>query len=175
MGCDKERVARQAGNIYVPPKGGGIRTIPIREDIRDSPAYQLLPATARLILFDMIGAHCRATRWEKSPAPFSYSWRMSGEPCSESAFTDARRAVVAAGFFETRGADQTNEPGGPIHYRASAAWQTFKPSSEQAAEIQRRDAAKGKRIAHQHKRRKRFREGIKTYHEKHGSTGEPSP
>lgn len=183
MGIHKERENRRRNFVYVPSKGTQIHTAPIREDIRGTDAYKSLSITGRLILFDMIASHCKATSWETRSGKFTYTWKKCRESIGETAFNKARREILMAGFFETLPEDQSGEPGAPTWYRASARWITFQAPPEQEAKWARKAACKQSRISRQIQRRNGFRVSLQAkkpttkgvvahgnhHHEKRGS------
>ncbi len=159
MGRDRERRARQSGGVYIPPRGAGIRTVPLREDLLASDAYHSLKPTARLVLVCMLQAHFHATAWEKTACSFAFPWSAC-EFVSEGTFTAARRAIVQAGFFEVRPEDQSAEPGAPVRYRASNRWQTLKAPEESRSRWQRQAGARRSRVYRDQIRRSEFRAAI---------------
>ncbi|HNR30175.1 MAG TPA: hypothetical protein PKI11_04750 [Candidatus Hydrogenedentes bacterium] len=162
MGKDRFRKQRRTlspFNVFLHRPGD--LTYPISRDLLKSDAYRVLTKTAQALLPEVFAAYFHATAWEKKGEAFSFTWNATSVQVSENGFRACWRQWLRVGFFEVRGEDQPDTPGGATRYRPSARWESYTPTPEERRSLDKFDAMRKQRINRSKKRRREFREKMR--------------
>lgn len=125
---------------------GSGKSVPLRCDLLDCPAYFQLSLMAKAVFPYMALAYYRASKWDTCNAVFIFAY--TGElPFSERAFHRAVKEICIAGFFDAPADIQESRAGAPRRYEASIRWKDATINPKIQVQITSRKArANGKRI-----------------------------
>jgi len=140
------------GNI-----GSSKHSVPLHEDLLDSPAWKALTPLQGMVLIDWYRYYVWLTKWDREPLPegMTYTWSQCRVQISENAFRDAVKRIVVIGFFDRAPRLESSRPGSPQKYVPSKRWQSWSDDVE-AAKAKRAMGSKDNRIARQRERRTQF-------------------
>lgn len=131
------------GHRHRPDHGGhfwrrGESFCPLTLEMTTSDAWRTLTLTARCVLLDMLSKFWRASRGDVEPLKngFRYTFRDCGADCSPATFSNAMRAIVAAGWFHRMNGK------GPVAKYAPGPWRKFTDPSLSRMDAQQKTAKK---------------------------------
>ena len=153
--------------------GRAKHSVPIKDDLWQSPACANLSPTARCVLVDFMRAFCGATGWEKHDLPdgMIFSPSRLTHAMSENTFRKAMRELEQQKFIKRPPEIQPLKPGEPIRWLMSGEWRTVAASTK----TKQREASHNRRIQEKRARRRNFEDNKQKPPSKNGPTSKGTP